>query len=269
MRIVRGIERWAYRRAACVSCTTQAFVETVVDRGVPPAKTLLAPNGADLELFRVLPPDNPVSGEYPFGDRFVVMYSGLLGIKHGLETVLEAAELLHGEKEIVFFLLGSGARRAALMERAREMGLDNVVWGGERSVDQIPHLLARADVCLSSLLPDPYFEKIISVKIFEYMACGKAVVAAQAGETARIVRESGGGVVVPPGDPRALADALLALHRDPERRARMGERGRRFVEENYSRGAVAARLAQRFHDLVAAPADGGKPSCIGEPTVTP
>src|SRR5207249_255169 len=87
-------------------------------------------------------------------------------------------------------------------------------------------------------------EKIISVKLFEYLACERPVVASQAGESARILRESGGGIVVGPGDARATAGAILSLYRDPERRAAMGRQGRAYVEANYSRSVWAGRLEE-------------------------
>jgi glycosyltransferase involved in cell wall biosynthesis len=248
-RIISALERRVYRAAACICCTTQSFIQTIVARGVPPGKPILIPNGADLELFRPLPPDNPAANEFAFGDRFVVMYSGVLGIKHGLETILEAARRLQEEIGIVFFLVGTGARREALMERAKEFGLDNVVFGGERSVEEIPHLLARADVCLSALLPDPYLQKIITVKVFEYLACEKPVVAALAGETARVLQDSGGGIVVPPNDSQAMADAILTLYHDEGRRTAMGKLGRRYVEENFSRSMWAERLEKTLVKL--------------------
>ncbi|HJU53662.1 MAG TPA: glycosyltransferase family 4 protein, partial [Pyrinomonadaceae bacterium] len=241
-RVTRAIACWAYREADCVAATTEAIVDAVVERGGDRAKTFFLPNGADLELFRPLPPQNELSAQYPFGNRFVVMYSGLFGIKHSLEVLLEAASLLKDHKEIVFFLLGNGARRDALVEEARAKGLDNVIFGDERGVKEIPHLLARADLCFAAVRPEPYPKKVVSVKVFEYLACEKAVVGALSGESARVLDESGGGIVVPPGDARATADAILALYRDPARRAEMGKVGRRYVEEHYSRSAWAARL---------------------------
>jgi hypothetical protein len=242
VRVISAMERRAYRAADYVCCTTQSFVETVVERGVSRGKTLLIPNGADLGLFRPLPSQNPVTANLPFGDRFVVMYSGVLGLKHGIEVILEAARLLQRETGIVFYLLGSGARREALIEHAERVGLDNVIFGGERKVEEIPYLLARADVCLSALLPNPYLEKIITVKIFEYLACEKPVVAALAGETARVLNESGGGIIVPPGEARSMAEAVLQLYHNPEQRTAMGKRGRRYVEEHFSRSFWAAQL---------------------------
>ena len=190
--MLRLIERRMYRSADLVTCTTQAFEDTVAERGVGAEKRRLLPNGADVELFRPLPRENEVGARYPFGDRFVVMYSGLLGIKHGLETVLDAAALLREREDIVFFIRGEGPRRQALEQRVAEQKLDNVVFGGELPIEEVPYLLARADVCVTNLLPDPYLEKIVSVKIFEYLACGKPVVGALRGEGARVLEDSGG-----------------------------------------------------------------------------
>lgn len=249
VRLTRAIERRGYRAADCVLGTTEAILATVAERGAASEKTFFLPNGADLELFRPLSPDNAIAREYPFGDRFVVMYSGLFGIKHSLEVLLEAAALLKQHKDIAFFLLGNGARRDALKQQAHEMGLDNVIIGDERSVKEIPSILARADVCFAAVRPEPYPKKVVSVKVFEYLACEKPVVGALSGESARVLEESGGGIVVPPGDARATAEAILTLYRDPDLRRAMGTAGRRYVDENYSRSAWAARLERKLSEM--------------------
>jgi glycosyltransferase involved in cell wall biosynthesis len=249
VRLTGALARLGYRMSDCVVGTTDAILDAAVERGAAREKTFLMPNGADLELFRPVSPDNAVARGYPFGERFVVMYSGLFGIKHGLEVLLEAAALLKRHEDIAFFLLGNGARREALAAEVKERGLGNVIFGGERGVEDVPLLLARADVCFAAVRPEPYPKKVISVKVFEYMACEKPVVGALSGESARVLAESNGGLVVPPGDARATADAILALRGDPARRAAMGKAGRRYVEENYSRAAWAARLEQRISAL--------------------
>ena len=249
VRVTRAIERWAYRNADCVTGTTQAIIDVIVERGVPREKTFLLPNGADLELFQPLPSDNPIANQYEFGNRFVVMYSGLFGIKHSLEVLLEAAALLREYKDIAFFLLGNGARKDALIQQTKEMGLDNVIFGGEKSVTEVPSLLARADVCFAAVRPEPYPKKVISVKVFEYLACEKPVVGALSGESARILEESGGGFVVEPGDARAVAAAILELYQKPQLRTEMAKVGRRYVEEHYSRSAWAMLLEHRIKEV--------------------
>ncbi len=249
VRAMRMLERSAYRRADMITCTTREFMRTVEERGARRGKLVYLPNGADLSLFHPRAADNPVAAGYGFGDRFVVMYSGLLGIKHGLEAVVEAADLLRGRPDILFFLRGDGPRRAALEQMVAERGLDNVRFGGEIPLSDVPMVLARADACVTNLLPDPYLRKIISVKVFEYMAMAKPVVAALEGEGARVVREADAGIVVRPGDPRGIADAVVRLADDPGLRHRMGASGRRHVEERYSRQATARRLDQALTQL--------------------
>ncbi len=249
IRLIRLIERTGYRAADLICCTTPAFVETVASRGVARDKLILLPNGADLETFRPLPRDNSVAARYPFGDRFVVMYAGLLGIKHGLEVLLDAAALLRDQPEVLFCFAGSGPQREALQQCATERGLQNVLFTGEHPVEEIPYLLARADVCISTLRPEPYLEKIVSVKLFEYLACERPAVAVQAGETARVLLESGGGIAVRPGDARGTAEAIRSLFSDPKRRRSMAEQGRRYVERNYSRSVWAAQLEQQLRVL--------------------
>jgi len=249
VRVMKALERLSYRAATAITCTTQSFIDTLLERGVPRDKTILIPNGADLQIFQPLSPHNPIVAEYPFGDRFVVMYSGVLGIKHGLEVVFEAARLLRDEKNILFFFLGSGARREALQEIANRQGLSNVIFGGERKVEDIPSLLARADICLTALLPDPYLEKIITVKVFEYLACAKPVVGAVTGETANLLASSGAGIVVSPNDGVGLAKGIRELYDDPARRFVMGRLGRRYVAENFSRVVWATRLEQKLCEV--------------------
>jgi glycosyltransferase involved in cell wall biosynthesis len=249
VRILGVVERWAYRNADCIVATTQAIIDVIGERGVPRERTFLLPNGADLELFRPLPGENPIASEYNFGDRFVVVYSGLFGIKHCLEVLLEAAAKLRDRKDIVFFLLGNGARKDALVSQTREMNLENVIFGEERIVSEVPSLLARADVCFAAVRPEQYPRKVISVKVFEYMACEKPVVGAVSGESARILEESGGGIVVSPGDASATAAAILSLYQDPARRIAMGTAGRRYVNEHYSRSAWAVRLEKKLEEV--------------------
>lgn len=249
VRVIKTIERWAYRNAHCVVATTDAIVDAIVERGVSREKTFLLPNGADLELFSPLPSRNAITDEYSFGDRFLVMYSGLFGIKHSLEVLLEAASILRGYKDVAFFLLGNGARRDALIKEARERNLENVIFGDERVVSDVPSLIARADVCFAAVRPEAYPKKVISVKVFEYLACEKPVVGALSGESARILEESGGGIVVPPGDAKATAEAILSLYNDPARRVTCGKTGRRYVDEHYSRSVWAERLEKRLKEV--------------------
>jgi glycosyltransferase involved in cell wall biosynthesis len=251
IRMLRALEGWGYRSAALVTATTRALVETVVDRGAARERTVFLPNGADLETFKPLPRENPLADSLGLGDRFVVMYSGLFGIKHGLETLLEAAKILRDRDDIAFVLVGNGARRNALKSFVRANSLENVHLVDEKPVGDIPYLLARADLCFASCRPEPYPRKLISVKIFEYLASEKPVVGAFGGESAKIVEESGGGIVVPPGDHVRLADAIVEFYGKPQVRREMGQSGRKYIEQNFSRTDWAMKFEDHVRGLFA------------------
>jgi glycosyltransferase involved in cell wall biosynthesis len=250
VRVIRMLERWIYRSADGVACTTQAFIDTVTQRGVAQDKAFLAPNGADLTLFRPLPRHNEIEAALPFEDKFVVMYSGLMGIKHGLEVMLDAAKQLEASHpDMLFCFVGMGPRMEALQAYAQQLGLKNILFTGQRKLEDLPYLLARADVCVTTLLPEAYLEKIIAVKVFEYMACEKPVVAALRGESARVVEGSGAGIAVPPGDAGAMAAALARLYGDRELCREMGCKGRATVEGTYSRAVIASHLEREMVKL--------------------
>lgn len=256
IRLIRALERWGYRASNLIGCTTNSIMETVIERGAAAEKTFYFPNGADLELFEPLPRLNPIADGYGFGDKFVVMYSGLFGIKHGLEVLLEAAKQMRDMDDIVFFLVGDGARRNALQQFVRDNALKNVIISGERPVEEIPHILARADICFAACRPEPYPKKLISVKIFEYLACERPVVGAFEGESARILEESGGGIVVRPGDAVGIVNAILKLRNDRTLRETAGRRGREYVEQNFSRGTWAANFERLLSNHIKLGATG-------------
>ncbi|NNF00886.1 MAG: glycosyltransferase family 4 protein [Pyrinomonadaceae bacterium] len=249
VKIARKLENWGYRIADMVSATTNSLMSTVIDRGARSDSTIYFPNGADLELFRPLPKSGAIERKYQFGDRFVVMYSGLFGIKHGLETLLEAANILRDREDIVFFLLGNGARREQLEKYIEEKALDNVIIRGEIDIEEVPKVISISDVCFAAFKPEPYAGKLISVKIFEYLACEKPVVGSFEGESAKVIEESKGGIVVAPGDSQAIADAILLLQKDPARRKAMGIAGRQFVEASFSRSKWAGVFERALADL--------------------
>lgn len=245
------LEALAYRRADLVTCASPAYVPVVAQRGAGDRAVELR-NGADLNLFRPVEADRDELTRAGVTEPFIVMYSGLLGMKHGLDALLDAATALRDRTDIGFVLVGDGADRARLEERAAQRELTNVHFLGERPVERLAGLLCAADVCVATLRPDPRLDRIVSVKLYEYMACARPVLAAVAGEGARVIEEARAGLVVPPGDAPALADGILALASlDPSERIAMGRRGHRDVVDHHSRQAVSIRFAGMLADLVA------------------
>jgi hypothetical protein len=242
--LLERLELWAYRHATHIVVVSEGFRENLIRRGVPAEKVTTVRNGADVDLFA--PGRDPAPGRCRLGvanGELIVMYLGAHGLSHGLDTVVDAAAILADAPEtpVQFVLVGEGANRSALMAQVERTRLHNVTMQPGVPRDLVPDLLAAADICLVPLRDIPLFSTFIPSKIFEYFAAGKAVVGALRGEAAAILHE-GGAVVVEPGDPVALAAAIVELAEDEGRRAAMGINARQYVTAHFDRRELASHF---------------------------
>lgn len=238
--VLERLELAAYAAADAAVVVTEGFRDDLLRRGVPSDKVHTIRNGVDLTRFTGrTEPDPAVRQRLGAADgQTLALYLGAHGISQALPAVAEAAALAGPRVHVAF--VGEGADKARLQETVRRLGVDNVTLLGAVPRDEVPALLAAADVCLVPLRDIPLFTTFIPSKMFEFLANKKAVIGSLAGEAAGILQEAG-AVVVPPEQPRALADALLALAEDPERRQRMGVAGRAYVREHFDRATLARR----------------------------
>lgn len=212
------LELFLYRRAAAIVPVTHAFKDDLVRRGIDPARIHVVINGVDLSRYFPRPRDPALAVEHELRDKFVVGYIGTHGMAHALHWVLEAAERLRDRPDIVFLFVGDGAKRQALVEQARRKQLSNVRLLPIQPKERMPAIWSQCDLALIPLKNDPVFATVIPSKLFEAMGMGLPVLMAlPEGEATGIVRQTGAGVVVPPEDPAALAEIVVALIADPER----------------------------------------------------
>jgi glycosyltransferase involved in cell wall biosynthesis len=252
IRALEWLELATYNAADAVVVVSQGFRDNVVRRGVKADKVHTIYNGADLSRFSDVAVEAGARAELGAGpDDTLVLYIGAHGISHGLVTVADAAQRLVGEP-VRFAFVGEGAAKADLAQRVRELGLVNVSLFPGVTRDQVPRILAAADICLVPLRDVPLFSAFIPSKMFEYLAAAKAVIGSVRGEPAVILREAG-AVVVGPEDPAALADAIRDLASDRPRREAMGRRGRDYVTEHFDR----QRLAEGYLRLLRSVVDAG------------
>lgn len=237
------LERRLYRSATAVVAVTRPFCAHIDRiRGRPPG-TVLVPN-ATLDLFF-----ESVEAERPEGvpdDAFLVTFAGTLGIAQALPTALEAARSLG--PSFHFAMVGDGPVKEELIARARLEGIDNVSFHPQVPLADVPRTLAASDALLVPLSAHPTFQSFVPSKLIDFMATGTPVVLAASGESARLVEVSGAGVVVPPENPEALADAVRMLRDDPKAAAQMAERGRVFARRRM-RPEQAGRLERVLLDV--------------------
>jgi glycosyltransferase involved in cell wall biosynthesis len=260
--LYRSLQRLAdflYLRADRIVVDGERKRSTLIAAGVQAKKIAVVRNGVDVDF--CLDPNSQAGQalrehmrkELRIADRFVVAYTGTIGMAQGLETLLLAAERLRDWGEVLFLLIGEGAERERLLARSRELRLTNVRYLGKQPRDRIPAYLAAADVCVVPLRRSDVFKTAIPSKLFEAMAAAKPVVLGVEGEAKEILLDAEGGIAVPPNDSEALAAAILRLCRHPQLSRALGANGRRAVRERYSRQQQAAAYLELLAGLSNAP----------------
>jgi glycosyltransferase involved in cell wall biosynthesis len=242
MNLLERLELFMYRHARAVVSVSRSFIENLVSRGIDRSKIAFVPNGVDMPLWAA---GSRSRGRAAFGldDRAVVVsYIGTVGMAHDVGTILETAALLRREqRDIRFLIIGDGAELPRLRDQAAAEGLEGVTFTGLVPRELIPDYLAASDVSLVTLKRSEVFKTVLPSKMFESMAAARPIVLAVEGEARETLERARGGLTVPPGDARAMADAICRLADDGALRREMGGAGSRFVAEEFSRGAWAAR----------------------------
>jgi len=247
--IMRWLEQLVYSHSAIIVPIADQFREVIRGRGVPDHKLLTIPDFVDTDLYRPLPWDNPFAKQHGLLEDFIVLYGGNVGIVQDWESVLFAAENL-SEFPIKFVIVGDGARWAWLDDEIAKRGLQNVKLLGYQPKDLMPQINASCDVAIIPMTRTGAQDGFPS-KIYTNLASARPVIvsADQNSEMAAIVRRVGCGRVVPPEDPQAFADAVLSAFRERELLPAEGERGRKFVEKDYSKEAIARKYDALIHQL--------------------
>lgn len=265
-RALFGLERFLLRRGQHAVVVTESFRRRVIEKGMAPDAVDVISNGVDAAFYYRDPGAEPPLPELERrGGEFVVGYLGNFGAGQEIRTVVEAAARLQdAAPDVRFVLAGDGTEKHKVVERWRELGVRNLSVHPPIAKDRTRAFYNACDLCLVPLAPVPIFSETVPSKIFEVMACERPVLASVAGEAARIMEESGGGMVSPPGDAAAMADAILALRaRGREERAQMGRRGREYVVRHYSRDALAARYLEILSRVAGvAPRRGAAPEPV-------
>lgn len=186
---------------------------------------------------------------------FRILFVGALEAKKGVEHLLAALSLADGELgDWECELAGDGPLRAALQRQAEELGIDGRLrFSGALDFEAVSAAYRRASVCVapSVIGPGGRQEGIPNVMI-EALAFGKPAISTPISGIPELIETEVNGLLVPPGDPRALAEAIVRVRRNPEFARAIGKRGRAVVEERFDLSVNAARQMALFAGEVAA-----------------
>lgn len=241
-----------YRKAKRIVVVTPAFREhlTRVWR-VPAEKISVVQNGVETGLFSPRDCDMELRKQSGGEGKFVVSFIGTMGLAHGLETVIAAAEKLGSmAPDVLFMLVGEGADRERIAAMAAEKTLKNICFVGQQARERIPAYIAASDACLVVLRKSEVFETVIPTKMLEFMACARPVILGVGGQAKEIMERSGGGVCVEPGNVDELCSAILQLRERPSLGEAMGRSGREYIVRNLSRERTAAEYLEVLRGIV-------------------
>ncbi len=242
VRWLESLAQFIYRRAAAITVVSPGFKRLLVAKGVPEEKVHFIPNWAEEDLYRPRPRDEILARKFGLSGRFNIVFGGTMGPAQGLDTAIEAAAQLQDFPQIQFVLIGGGVDEPRLRRKAAGMKLRNVIFIGWQPAEIMPRFFALADVLLLHLKRDPLFEITIPGKTFVYLACGRPILCAVAGDTAEIVREAGAGLICPPDDPEAMARTVRTFYAMPSaERNVLAEKGRSAHLTRYSRAVLITR----------------------------
>ncbi|MDO3412022.1 glycosyltransferase family 4 protein [Saccharibacillus sp. CPCC 101409] len=257
--VAKGV-RYLYRNSDLLLAQSLRFRESIEAFGAPPDKIVYYPNWAE-SYYRPLNTASSVSESIQMPEGFKIMFAGNFGAAQDIRTILDAAGELREHSDIQWVFLGDGRMRGWLEQEIVNRGLQQSVHLlGRFPPERMPDFFAKADALLVTLKKSPLFNLTIPSKLQSYLACGRPVIAALDGEGARILRDSGGGIVCPAESPTALAAAALQMKAlSVEERLAMGESGIAYYRAHFERNMLIDKLDGWIGDYA-----GRKPAAEGE-----
>jgi glycosyltransferase involved in cell wall biosynthesis len=238
------IERWNMRMATRIYVVSDVLRAYLQQWGIPSQKMIVIPNGADEERFHPGVSGRRIREQYGLQEKVVIGFIGSFHYWHGVENLMPLIDTvgsLYGD--VAFFLVGMGPLKEELERKLEDRDLtDRVVFSGYVPHDEMPEVVAAMDVVLA-----PYPKLALfyysPLKIFEYLASGKAVVASRVGQIEEIIQDFMNGMLYDPDDIDALMEKVCILIENDDLRHAMGAKARETVLTFYTWRKTARRVS--------------------------
>lgn len=235
-KFVLSVERWMMARFDRVSTISESMIKKLAEKEIPKGKQFLFANWVDVQHIAPLERESDFRMQLniPAGAK-VLLYSGNMGKKQGLELIINAAKKLKDHSDIYFVLCGDGAVKDMLVESS--IDLENVLFIPLQPLEKLNELLSLADI---HLLPqkEGAEDLVMPSKLTNMAASGRPVIATarEGTEVELVVRHC--GISVPPEDLESFVEAVLELAANPSRRQELGKAGRVFAHEAWEKGKI-------------------------------
>ena len=246
----QALEDKLAKSAWMVSTVTPGFIEHYVERGVERKRVSFLPNGADTDFLKPQPVSQALLERWPsLKGKKVFLYVGTHAIYHGMDTLLEAAYLLKDNPDIAFLFVGKGPEREHMKQTVAERGMQNVVFG-DSPYEESDQLYSIAYASLAALRDIPVAQTMRLAKVMPSLSCGVPMIFAGKGESPELLEANRCGVAVPPEQPAALAEAMVAFANDPDLRQAMSVAARDLAVREYSWSGIVDRWLGEVAELM-------------------
>jgi len=252
LKILENFEKFLFKNATFVSTITEGMKKKIVEKGIREERIFLLPNWADVHFVKPLAKNNEFrvkNGISP--ESFVILYAGNIGTKQGVEIVLDVARMSRHDEDVQYFIVGEGAGLVLLTESLKNQNLKNVHLLPLQPKDQLPWMLAAADVSLV-IQKRSVGDFLMPSKLLNIMASARPVIASADASCslARLIEAVQCGIVTEAENAVLLYNAIIELCHDRKRAEVYGQNGRRYAEEHLSKEVVLNDLDKNLVKLL-------------------
>lgn len=244
---------YSYKVADRIICVSQeASHHLIAEWQVPPEKIVVLPNGVDINLFSQNHDPNLIRSAIGWPEGVVIGFVGGFQHWHGLDLLVESfAAVLDCHPTAKLFLVGDGPARESIETLVKKRNLENSVkFSGLVPQKQVPAYLAVIDI---AVLPYPKLPKDLwfsPLKLYEYMASGKAIVASDSGQISEVIIDGTNGILVEAGSTADLTAAIINLIDDIDKRINLGRNAQRQAKRQHSWDSYVNRLESVYSNVI-------------------
>lgn len=234
--------KYVYRINNFLLLNSYSFKKIIMDQNIPEKKLIYFPDWPDPIYLQN--ETAGISNPYPnqFSTYFKIVFSGNIGQAQSVNTILNAAKLTAGHK-VLWVLIGNGAMLDYVKQNIETRGIDNLLLTGYIPMQDTKKYFRYSDVGLVTLVDNDFINSTLPYKVYSYMASGLPVLASIKGDTKRVVTEARCGLVVPPEDSEALAQAALDLQCLPQQTlSSMGANGFEYANTHFNKITLLKKL---------------------------
>ena len=250
IKLWEDIELFLYKKSKQIVVVTDSYVEILKEKGIRSEKISVIKNGISIESNLPTLSVKEIKNKLNINNEFVFAYIGTIGLSHALDTVVESAEKLKDNKEILFLIIGDGAEKEILNNKSQNLKLTNIKFLDKIERNELSNYYQIVDVLIVPLKNIALFRSVIPSKIFEIMKYGKPILLGVDGESKKIVEEAKAGISFLPENVDDFVKQVMYLNNNRNILKEFSENGRRFVEKNFNRKILAKKYLTLLEDLL-------------------